>query len=137
MHACGRCTNIYRVYVCAYLCVLCACMVWCVCVQVVCVGVCTLRHRSTHPQLSLAHFQLSQQSKQSTSRRVGSSQPHPASLWGPCPEDGTLKFHRCWVPLPGAGEHTEACDCQKPHRFFRQTGLCSQPLIALLSVGLP
>ena len=103
MHACGRCTNIYRVYVCAYLCVLCACMVWCVCVQVVCVGVCTLRHRSTHPQLSLAHFQLSQQSKQSTSRRVGSSQPHPASLWGPCPEDGTLKFHRCWVPLTGAG----------------------------------
>lgn len=85
------------------MCTVCRYGVVCVCVQVVCVGVCTLRHRSTHPQLSLAHFQLSQRRKQSTSRRVGDSQPYPASLWGPCPEGGTLKFHRRWVPLPGAG----------------------------------
>lgn len=81
--------HIYRVHVCVYVCVLRACMVWCVCVhvgvyvQVVCVGVCTLRQGSTHLRLALTHFRLSQRSKQSTSRRVGNSQPYPASSGTP------------------------------------------------------
>lgn len=53
----GGCMHISRVHVCVYVCVLRACMCG-VCVhvawrgQVVCVGVCTLRQRSTHLQLA-------------------------------------------------------------------------------------
>lgn len=93
---------------CIHMCTVCMYGVVCVCacgvcVQVVCVGVCTLRHRSTHSQLSLIHCWLSQRSKQSTSCRVGKSQPYPASLRGPCPAGGILKFHRCRVAHRGLG----------------------------------